>query len=161
MFSDENFQMKDNIKLCLVCSSGGHLSQIMNLKPWWENYNRFWVTFQKEDAISLLQNEKVYYAFHPTNRNIKNLLKNTFLSLYIISKERPNLVFSTGAGLAVPFFYISKLFGGKLIYLEVYDRIDSPTITGKLVYPIVNKFLVQWEEQKKYYPKSECWGQAI
>lgn len=64
------------------------------------------------------------------------------------------MIISSGAAVAVPFFYIGKLLGAKLIYLEVYDRIDSSTLTGKLVYPVADKFLVQWEEMKKVYPKA-------
>ena len=53
-----------------------------------------------------------------------------------------------------PVFYIGKMMGAKLVYIEVFDRIDKPTMTGKMVYPIVDKFVVQWEEQKKVYPKA-------
>ena len=56
--------------------------------------------------------------------------------------------------MAVPFFYLGKLFGAKLIYIEVFDRIDRPTLTGKLVYPISDRFIVQWEQQKQVYPKA-------
>ncbi len=149
------------MKICLVCSSGGHLSQVVVLKPWWQKFDHFWVTFNKEDAISLLHNERVYYAFYPTNRSLKNLFRNMILAVKILIKERPNILFSSGAGVSVPFFYFGKLLGCRLIYLEVYDRIDSPTLTGLLVYPIVDKFLVQWEEQKKFYPKAQFWGKAI
>jgi len=149
------------MKICFVVSSGGHLSQVYNLKAWWERYDHFWVTFKKNDAVSVLKNEKTYYAFHPTNRNIINLVRNAFLAIKVLYKERPDLIFSTGAGIAIPFFYIGKLFGARLIYLEVYDRIDSPTLTGKIVYPITDKFLVQWNEQKRFYSKAELWGQAI
>ena len=65
-----------------------------------------------------------------------------------------DLIISCGAAVAVPFFYIGKTMGAKLIYIEVFDRIDKPTMTGKMVYPIVDKFIVQWEEQKKVYPKA-------
>ena len=69
-------------------------------------------------------------------------------------KEKPDLIISSGAAVAVPFFYLGKVMGAKLIYIEVFDRIDKPTMTGKMVYPIVDKFIVQWEEQKKVYPKA-------
>ena len=72
----------------------------------------------------------------------------------IALKEKPDLIISSGAAVAVPFFYLGKLMGAKLIYIEVFDRIDKPTMTGKMVYPIVDKFIVQWEEQKKVYPKA-------
>ena len=69
-------------------------------------------------------------------------------------KEKPDLIISSGAAVAVPFFYLGKAMGAKLIYIEVFDRIDKPTVTGKLVYPITDRFIVQWEEQKKVYPKA-------
>ena len=64
------------------------------------------------------------------------------------------MIISSCAAVAVPFFYLGKLFGAKLVYIEVFDRIDKPTMTGKMVYPIVDKFIVQWEEQKEVYPKA-------
>lgn len=142
------------LKICLVGSSGGHLTHLYMLKPTWEKYDRFWVTFDKEDARSILNNEKIYPCFFPTNRNFKNLIKNTFLAFRILKKENPDILISSGAAVAVPFFYLAKLKGKKLVYIEVYDRIDKPTVTGKLVYPIVDKFIVQWEEQKNVYPKA-------
>lgn len=142
------------MKICLVGSSGGHLTHLYMLKPIWEKENHFWVTFNKVDAKSLLQNEQVYYCFYPTNRNIKNLIKNTFLAIKVLVKEKPDLIISSGAAVAVPFFYVGKLLKSKLIYIEVYDRIDAPTLTGKLVYPIVDTFIVQWEEMKKVYPEA-------
>ena len=141
-------------KVCLVGSSGGHLTHLYLLKPFWEEKERFWVTFGKDDAKSILEDEKMYECYFPTNRNIKNLIKNTFLAIKIIRKEKPKLIISSGAGVAVPFFYIGKIFGAKTIFIEVFDRIDKPTITGKLVYPVTDIFIVQWEEMKKVYPKA-------
>lgn len=141
------------MKVCLVGSSGGHLIHLYMLKDFWKDKDRFWVTFDKEDARSILENEKVIPCYYPTNRNIKNLIKNTFLAIRVLLKEKPDLIISSGAAVAVPFFYIGKILGAKLIYIEVFDRIGKPTVTGKLVYPIADKFIVQWEEQKKVYPK--------
>lgn len=142
------------MKICLVGSSGGHLAHLNMLKPFWKDEERFWVTFDKEDARSVLSDEKFYPCYFPTNRNIKNLIKNTFLALEILRKEKPDVIISSGAAVAVPFFYLGKLFGAKTVYIEVFDRIDKPTVTGKLVYPVTDKFIVQWEEMKKVYPKA-------
>ena len=146
------------IKIRLVGSSGGHLAHLYQLKKFWQNKDRFWVTFDKEDARSVLEGEKVYNCYYPTNRNIKNLIKNTFIAFKVLSQEKPDIIISSGAAVAVPFFYIGKLFGAKTIYVEVFDRIDKPTLTGKLVYPVTNKFIVQWEEMKKVYKKAENFG---
>ena len=143
------------MKVCLVGSSGGHLKHLYMLKPFWENKERFWVTFDKEDAKSLLKGEKMYPCYFPTNRNIKNLIKNTFLAYKVLKKEKPDLIISSGAAVAVPFFYVGKfLFGAKVVYIEVFDRIDKPTMSGKLVHPIADLFIVEWEEMKNVYSKA-------
>ena len=142
------------MKICLVGSSGGHLTHLMMLKPFWENEERFWVTFDKLDANSALKGEKVYHCFFPTNRNVWNLIRNTFLASKILRKEKPDLIISSGAAVAVPFFYLGKLHRAKTVYVEVFDRIDKSTMTGKLVYPVTDKFIVQWDEMKKVYKKA-------
>lgn len=142
------------MKVCMVGSSGGHLTHLYMLKPFWENKDRFWVTFDKEDARSLLENEIFYPCYYPTNRSIKGLIKNTILAWKVLRKEKPELIVSSGAAVAVPFFYLGKIFGAKLIYVEVFDRIDKPTMTGRMVYPITDAFIVEWEEMKKVYPKA-------
>ncbi|HHG7632890.1 putative glycosyl transferase enhancer [Streptococcus pneumoniae] len=142
------------MKVCLVGSSGGHLTHLYLLKPFWKDKERFWVTFDKEDARSILGNEIFYSCYYPTNRNLKNLIKNTILAFNILRKEHPDIIVSSGAAVAVPFFYLGKIFGAKTVYIEVFDRIDAPTMTGKLVYPVTDRFIVQWEEMKKVYPKA-------
>lgn len=81
------------MKVCLVGSSGGHLTHLYMLKPFWENKERFWVTFDKEDARSLLEGEKMYPCYFPTNRNIKNLIRNTFVALKVLKKKNQMLLF--------------------------------------------------------------------
>lgn len=142
------------MKICLVGSSGGHLTHLYMLKPFWKDTDRFWVTFDKEDARSLLKGERVYPCHYPTNRNLKNLVRNTRIAWKVLRKEKPDLIISSGAAVAVPFFWLGKFLGAKTIYIEVFDRIDKPTLTGKLVYPVADRFIVQWEEMKRVYPKA-------
>ena len=142
------------MKVCLVGSSGGHLTHLYMLKPFWQDKERFWVTFNKEDANSILEGEQVYHCYYPTNRSLKALLINTRLAWKVLRKERPDVIVSSGAAVAVPFFYLGKLFGMKTIYIEVFDRIDKPTMTGKMVYPVTDRFVVQWEEMKQVYKKA-------
>ena len=143
-----------SIKICLVGSSGGHLTHLYLLKPFWEKQERFWVTFDKEDARSLLKGERMITCYYPSNRSLKGLLANTRLAFSVLRRERPDLIISTGAAAAVPFFYVGKLFGAKTVYLEVFDRVDKDTMTGRIVYPVTDRFIVQWKEMKKVYRKA-------
>ena len=77
---------KENPKIALVSSSGGHLSQLFLMKDCWEKYDRFWVSFDKPDANALLKDEKLYHCHYPTNRNVKNTIKNTFLAIKLLIK---------------------------------------------------------------------------
>jgi len=149
------------VKVALVCSSGGHLTQLHQLKPFWEKHERFWVTFKLPDSESLLADEDVLWAHYPTTRNAKNTLRNLVLAARVLPRRRPDVVVSDGAGVAFPFFVIARMLGIKTVYLEVYDRIDSPTLTGRLCRPFASRFLVQWEEQKRFYPKAELIGRLF
>jgi UDP-N-acetylglucosamine:LPS N-acetylglucosamine transferase len=153
--------MRRRTRIALVGSSGGHLLQLHALAPAWADIDRFWVTFDTIDATSALAGERTYWCYHPTNRNALNLIRNTVLALRILIRERPTHILSTGAAVAVPFFYLGRFFGAVTIYLEVYDRIDSPTLTGRLVHPVTTHFLVQWPEQLTLYSRAELVGPVL
>lgn len=142
-------------KVCIPTSSGGHLTHMRMLMPVLDKVaDRFWVTFDKEDANSALEGERVYHCFFPTNRNVKNTVRNTLLAIKVLRKERPDLIVSSGAAIAVPFFLVGKLIGAKTVYIEVFDRVDAPTLTGKLVRRFTDLFVVQWQEMTRVYPGS-------
>ncbi|MER8026647.1 PssD/Cps14F family polysaccharide biosynthesis glycosyltransferase [Glutamicibacter protophormiae] len=147
--------------LLFVGSSGGHLAQMLSMSAWWKHRERAWVTFNTPDAASALDGEQVTWAFHPTTRNPLNALRNLWLSCLVLRRQRPDAVISTGAGVALPFFLMAKLSGIPTIYVEVYDRIDSQTLTGKLCRPLSSAFCVQWEEQLECYPGATVIGPLL
>ncbi|MGH3472835.1 MAG: UDP-N-acetylglucosamine--LPS N-acetylglucosamine transferase [Nocardioidaceae bacterium] len=145
----------------MVASTGGHLAQLLELRRWWEGLDRTWVTFDKADARSALSNERVIYAHHPTTRNLPNAVRNLALARRVVVRVRPDLVVSCGAGVAFPFFLAARRRGVPSVYLEVYDRVDSKTLTGRLCRPLADAFCVQWPEQVKLYPGSELVGSVL
>lgn len=149
------------MKICLVCSSGGHFSQLYSLKEYWKRHTHFWVTFNQADTRTFLNNDKHFWANSPTNRNAKNLFKNVFLAFKIITKEKPDLILTTGAGVSVPFIYIAKLFGIKSIYVESLTRVKDLSLTGKLIYPVADHIFVQWPELANKYKKADFKGRVI
>lgn len=130
--------------MLLVCSTGGHLLQLHLLGEAWSGLRTTWVTFDKSDARSLLAGEQVVYAHGPTNRNIPNLLRNLLLAIQVVRRTRPRFVVSTGAGLAVPFAWIGRLFGARIVYVESVTRIESPSLSLRLIAPVVSRTYVQW-----------------
>ena len=145
-------------RLLFVSSAGGHLAQLLQLRPWWIHHDRRWVTFDLPDARSKLEGEDLVFAHHPTTRNLINLARNTPLARRVLAEFEPDVVVSTGAGVALPFFAMAKMMGIPTVYLEVYDRIDSRTLTGRLCRPLTSLFCVQWPEQQRLYPGSRLTG---
>lgn len=145
----------------LVASNGGHLLQLKQLQDAWAPDDRVWVTFDKPDSRSLLAGERVFFAFHPTNRNVRNLLRNLVLALRLVRTLRPRAIVSTGAGVAVPFCYIGRLFGARIVYVESFSRIHEPSLTGRLVHPVAHRFFVQWPELRSHYRKAEYRGTCL
>lgn len=143
-------------KICFAASSGGHFEQLMMLKPLMEKYDSFILTEKTKYAS---KNSDIPVFFVPqVNRHEKtmvfNLLKNIFLSIKIFAKEKPDVVICTGVLAIIPMCLIAKLCRKKLIYIESFAKINSPTLTGKLMYKFADKFYVQWESMLKCYPKA-------
>lgn len=146
------------MKVLLVASSGGHLAPLVWMKPWWSAHERRWVTFDTADARGWLAGEDVVWAFHPTNRHLGNLARNTRLARRALHEFRPRLVVSTGAALAVPFFAFSRWYGAKTVFIEAYDRVDGPSLTGRLVRPLADRIVLQHEVQRTFYPTGVVLG---
>lgn len=144
-------------KICLISSSGGHFEQLLCLMPLKEKYKIFVVTEKTKYNKS---DKKINYFVKQVNRKeimfIPNIIRIFFKSLYIFIKERPDVIISTGVLSSIPMLFIGHFFHKKVIYIESFAKISSPTMTGKLIYnkKIADQFYVQWESMKKFYPNA-------
>lgn len=147
---------KKNIKICFAASSGGHYEQLMMLKPLMRKYESFIVT-EKTKYNAKSSDIKTCYM-NQVNRKewkfIPNMIINTFKSLCIMLNEKPNVVICTGVLAMIPLCLLCKMFGGKLIYIESFAKVTSPTMTGRFLYKYADQFYVQWETMKEFYPKA-------
>ena len=146
------------MRVGLVASSGGHLSQLHAVAGALSAYDRTWVSFDTPHAQALLAAETVTWAHHPTNRNVGNFARNLVLAAEWLRTERPELVVSTGAGVAVPFLWTAAAAGVKTVFVEVFDRTDAPSLTGRLVAPFVDLVVLQREAQRRLYPRGVLLG---
>lgn len=148
------------MKVCFVASSGGHWEEIMRLKEIADENDTCYVTEgggQSEDC-----NLEDLYVFPQINRSEKGFFKH-FIKLFfdarkVLKKERPDVLVTTGALLAFPFCLLAKCKGIKIVYIESFARVNNGSLTGKLVYPFADLFLVQWESLLKVYPKAKYVG---
>lgn len=151
--------MKKNKKVLFISSTGGHLNELLQLKPLMKEYDSYLVTEKTKSNISLKNKfNNVYYLVYGTKKHIIKYLFifgfNILKSLYLFIKIRPSVVITTGTHTAVPMCYIAKLFRSKVIYIETFANSKTKTVAGKLVYPIADTFIVQWESMLKLYPKA-------
>jgi beta-1,4-N-acetylglucosaminyltransferase len=136
----------DRRPLLIVCSSGGHLLQMLELRDAWSGFERVWVTFDKSDARSLLREERVVHAHGPTNRNVPNLFRNLRLAARVLREERPSAILTTGAGVAVPFAWLGRLFGVPTVYVESLTRIEELSLSARMIAPVADRLYAQWPE---------------
>lgn len=150
-------------KVMFISSTGGHLNELMQLKSLFENYDYCLVTEKTKSNISLKNKfPKVSFLVYGTKDHlfsyIFKFIYNCFKSLVLFIKYRPKYIVTTGTHTAVPMCYIGKLFRSKIIFIETFANSETKTLAGKLIYPIADKFIVQWKSMLKFYPKAECWG---
>lgn len=143
-------------KIGFAASSGGHFEQILMLKPLMEKYDSFLIT-EKTLYSTEVKGEKMYFL-HQVNRKEKlfifKMMWNAMVSLIIFIKERPDVVITTGVLAMIPMCLLAKLLGKKLIYIESFAKVTTPTETGKLIYKYADQFYVQWEPMLDIYPKA-------
>ena len=152
-------------KVLFISSTGGHLSEMMQLKPMFKKYNYHIITEYTDSTknLSKTYEGKVDYLVYGTKDHLFSYIFkfsfNILKSFYLYFKIRPKYIVSTGTHTAVPICYIGKLFGSKIIFIETFANSKTKTLSGKLVYPIADLFIVQWEEMLKIYPKAVYGGQ--
>jgi UDP-N-acetylglucosamine:LPS N-acetylglucosamine transferase len=134
---------------------------MLALEPAWRGAERAWVTLPGADVGYLLADEGVTLGQSPTNRSLKNLIRNTALAWRILRHRRPDAILSTGAGLAVPFFLVGKLLGIRLVYVESVTRTETISLSGRLVYPLADRFFAQWPQAAERLRRAEYAGDIL
>lgn len=145
-------------KVLFVSSIGGHLTQMLELKSLFDDYNYLLVT-EKTDVTKNLKDKYKVTFFKYCNK--QNFIKyffinviNAFHSVFLFFKFNPKVIVTTGANTCVPLCYLGFIFRRKVIYIESFAKQNGKTLSGKIVYPVATHFIVQWESMKKYYPKA-------
>ena len=154
-------------KVLFISSTGGHLNELLQLSPLFEKYDYHIIT-EKDKTNEYLQDKydgKVSYLPYGTRSHfITYIFKYLYLiikTFFLYIKIRPKVIVTTGTHTAGPMCYLGKIVGSKIIYIETYANINRKTATGRLIYPIADLFIVQWEEMLNIYPKAIYGGQIF
>ena len=151
-------------RVLFIASTGGHLNELLQLSPMFKNLDYHLITEKTKSNMYLKDKykDKVNYLIYGTKHHMLTypfkLLANCFIVLYLYLKIHPDYIITTGVHTAGPMCCIGKIFGSRVIYIETFANMVTKTATGKLLYPISDKFIVQWESMKELYPKAEFGG---
>lgn len=145
-------------KVMFVSSTGGHLSELLKLEPLFKEFDYHLVTEKTKSNISLKEKYKVSYLVYGTKKQLFSYVFkfafNILKSFYLFLKYQPDYVVTTGTHTAVPLCYIAHLFKRKVIFIETFANAKSQTQAGKMIYPIADLFIVQWESMLEFYPNA-------
>ena len=126
------------------------------LRPLMDKYESFIVTEKTNYLVS--NNDYKFYYLKQVNRHefrfIYYMIYNILITMKIFLKEKPDIIISTGALATIPMCIVAKLFRKKIVFIESFAKVNSPTLTGKLLYKFADKFFVQWESMKEFYPNA-------
>lgn len=148
-----------HVDVLLVCTGGGHLLQLWSLRAAWEGYEHAWVVAgDGADVASLLQDERVIPAHFPAHRSARNLARNFVLAVRLVRRLRPRMVMTTGAAVAVPFAWVARLRGIRVVYVESLARAQKPSLSCRLVAPVADRVYVQWPELLEALPRARYAG---
>ena len=154
------------MKICVVSSSGGHMTESIFLIEAFKEHEIFFCTYHSPMDSDVRSIAPVYYYNnHFTQNNLVNTYYMFFMlfwALKIIAIEKPEVIVSFGAEIALPFFYLAKLFRIKTVFIETWNRIEDLSLTGRLVLPVADVFIVQWPQLlEKYGGKIQFYGGLI
>lgn len=149
------------VDVLLVCSPGGHLLQLLALRRAWEGFSTAWVSLGRADARSLLADDRAYFAHGPTNRNLPHFLLNLFMAIRLLRRLRPKVIVTTGAGVAVPFAWIGRMFGARVVYIESLSRVGDVSLSCRLISPVADRIYGQWPEFVRAYPHARYAGSVF
>lgn len=154
-------KMDKRLKLCLVSSAGGHLSQLLTLSDCWERYERFWITTSGTVSAKLREDGEVYVAGECNRNHLLKVLKVIFYCGWVVLRKRPDVVVSTGAAVGCITCFLAKLCGAKIIWIDSITNVERLSLSGRMVRHIADLFLVQWPQLAWKYQGTEYAGAVV
>ena len=161
----KDIEVRSTKKVMFISSTGGHLNEMLMLKPMFKKYPFMLIT-EKTKSNKCLKEQYgtriMKFLIYGTRRHFLiypfKLGINCFKSLYYFLKFRPDFIITTGAHTAGPMCCIAHIFKKKIIYIETFANSETKTVTGSIVYKFADLFIVQWESMLKVHEKATFGG---
>ncbi len=156
-----NKDKKTQLKICLVASAGGHISQLLKLAATWNGYETFCVTTTRVVRNNLSKLGEVYVVGECNRQHPIRVIAVFLRCLRIMLRERPDVVISTGAAAGCMLCFLCKMIGAKVVWIDSITNVERISLSGRMVRYIADLFLVQWPELAGRYKKVEFVGTVV
>jgi len=149
-------------KWCLVASAGGHLSQLILLRPLWAECNSVVCVSTGDMVRSRLESiGKTYIVGECNRQHPLKTLGVLFRCLGLVWRERPDVVISTGAAAGFLMCFFGKLLGAKVIWVDSVANAENLSMSGRMIRPFADLILSQWPDVAAKYPNVEYAGELV
>lgn len=157
--------MNKSTKIVFISSTGGHLSELLQLSGMFEHCD-YHIVSEKTPSNAKMVNDypkgRVSMLAYGTKAHLFSYIFifafNCIKSLYLYLKWKPDYVITTGTHTAVPMCKIMHHFHKKVIWIETMANATTGTKAGEMIYPIADLFIVQWESMLQVYPDAVYGG---
>lgn len=148
--------------LCVGASSGGHMTELLALlecQSEWPMEPTLYVSTLKLDATLDDSAVRTYLIGECDRHRPLQAARTLWKSIRIVRKERPDVVVTTGSLPLALFSLVAKLHGAKVVWIDSISQIDQISVSGRLIRPFADLFLVQWPELEARYPGARYAGE--
>lgn len=155
---------KNKKQVMFICSVGGHLTQMLQLKDLFNEYEYILITEKTPITIPMSKKYNMKYMVYCSRKYkftyyFKEFV-NLIRALHYLIKYNPDVIVTTGTHTAVPTCVIAKWVKKKIIYIESFAKNTTPTKSAEYIQKkkIADTLVVQWETMKGVLEDAENWG---
>lgn len=158
------------MKLLVVLGEGGHTTELLNLVDLLGDLYEYHYIISDRDNLSADQlriDGQVHRVLRPRGKDTPlpiaalRLLVTSLQALGVLLRVRPKAILSTGPAIAVPVAILGKLLGARVIFVETGSRIQTVSMTGRIMYRWADLFFVQWPQLQNKLPRAIYAGRLI
>jgi UDP-N-acetylglucosamine:LPS N-acetylglucosamine transferase len=149
------------LKICLAASAGGHLSQLLKVARCTHGHDVSIITTSESVRTNLAKIGRAYVVGECNREHLLRVLTVLLRCIRIIFRERPDVVISTGAAPACICCFLAKLVGAKIVWVDSITNVGRISLSGRMIKPVADLFLVQWPELAEKYRGVEYVGAII
>lgn len=154
---------RPELNVCLLAPGGGHYKQLCNLESFYRHHRHFIVSTTSNSVGAGMSGDVRTYVLDDVGLGLYRRRPLRFLHRFvaglvrlarIFAAEKPDVLITTGGGVAVPGFLVAKVFRVKTVFIEAYARVETASLAGRICYRLADLFIVQHARLLERFPRA-------